>query len=87
MRIFGRDYQGVRRFNSNTLKLEQCDVHVWLWDTLTAKILENKHVWFWDTLTAKIWENKHDVFINISKPPAEFSFCNELETAEKTAVL
>jgi hypothetical protein len=54
---------------------------------LTAKILENKHVWFWDTLTAKIGENKHGVFINIRKPPAEFSFCNEHENAEKTAVV
>lgn len=63
----------MRRFNSNTLKLEQCDARVWVWDTLTAKI----------------WENKHDVFIliNIRKPPAEFSFCNERENAQKPAVV
>jgi len=61
----------MRRFNSNTLKLEQCDIHVWLWDTLTAKI----------------WENKHDVFTSISEPPAEFSFCNDCENAQKPAIV
>jgi hypothetical protein len=61
----------MRRFNSNTLKLEQCDVQVWLWDTLTTKI----------------WVNKHDVFVNIRKPPAEFSFCNVRENAQKPAIV
>lgn len=61
----------MRRFNSNRLKLEQCDVHVWLWDTLTAKT----------------WKNKHGVFINIRRPPAEFIFSNDCENAQKPAIV